>query len=140
MMRRKAFVAFFSLAACGFAQRKDPAVFRPAFQPPAMEAPAARSAGLTSPSRYALPALTSAETAILRQSGPRPRIGVHRALSGAALNSGAWSTLPDGGPVWRLAVRSPGATAMRLQFTDFSAGAGKVWVYADNSTDAAQGP
>jgi len=42
---------------------------------------------------------------------------------------GAWQTAPDGAPLWRAALRSPGAAGLRVEFRDFSVGDGKVWLY-----------
>ncbi|MFN0172592.1 MAG: trypsin-like peptidase domain-containing protein, partial [Bryobacteraceae bacterium] len=69
-----------------------------------------------------------------------PRIGVHRDLAPALLESGRWEDLRDGRRVWRLAVRSPGSAALRLNFVDFSVGSGRVWVYPADRDDPSDGP
>ncbi|HMD71354.1 MAG TPA: trypsin-like peptidase domain-containing protein, partial [Bryobacteraceae bacterium] len=61
--------------------------------------------------------------------GPRLRTGIHRQIPAGAVQSGAWQTAPDGTPLWRAAVRSPGALGIRVEFRDFSVGDGTVWVY-----------
>lgn len=62
--------------------------------------------------------------------GPRPtRIGEHRTLAAAQLAKGAWLKTAGQEPLWRLAVRSKGAAAMRLHFQEFRVAAGKVWVH-----------
>lgn len=64
--------------------------------------------------------------------GPQPtRIGEHRTLTAAQLTKGAWlKAAQDEMPLWRLAVRSKGAAAMRIHFQEFRAPAGgKVWVH-----------
>ena len=57
-------------------------------------------------------------------------IGVARPVASEELRSGRWETAPGLDGVWRSSVRSPGAVSMRVHFTDFSVGAGRVWVYA----------
>ncbi len=69
-----------------------------------------------------------------------PRIGVHRDLQPVLLESGRWEDLDGGRRVWRLAVRSPGSAALRLNFEDFSAGSGKVWIYPSDRDDPSDGP
>jgi hypothetical protein len=59
----------------------------------------------------------------------RPRanqIGEHRILPPQDLSKGAWITKPR---VWRLALRSRAAAAMRVHFLDFQVGQGRVWVH-----------
>ena len=46
--------------------------------------------------------------------------------------------MPDGRHVWRLAVRSPEASEVRIHFTDFHVGTGKVWVYGGDGRQAVQ--
>ena len=45
------------------------------------------------------------------------------------MDAGAWETAADGERVWRMAIRSPGAAGIRVEFHNFSAGAGNVWLY-----------
>jgi hypothetical protein len=45
------------------------------------------------------------------------------------MQTGAWQTASDGTPLWRVALRSPGSMGMRVEFREFSVGAGKVWLY-----------
>jgi hypothetical protein len=64
------------------------------------------------------------------ESGLQPmKIGEHRALPADALKKGKWSTTPGGSKIWRLAVISPGAQAMRVHFRSFQVGIGRVWVH-----------
>ncbi|MBI3471122.1 MAG: trypsin-like peptidase domain-containing protein [Candidatus Solibacter usitatus] len=62
-------------------------------------------------------------------------VGTTRRLDGEA--AGAWETLPDARRIWRVALRSPGAAALRVHFRGFAVGKGKVWIYspADPSVD-----
>lgn len=76
--------------------------------------------------------------AILRPAGPpaskpdsRPtplQAGIHVEV-GKSMKKGKWTKLPDGRQVWRLALRSPGAKAMRVHFDRFAGVAGTVWVH-----------
>jgi len=118
------------LAAAAPAQssRKAPAVYRgperaaaAADQPPGIRLALGRARELT------LGPLTAAERARLVQPSAMVRLGVHRAVSPRA--TGDWVTAGDGSPLWRLALRSPGAEAMRVEFRDFTVGQGKVWVH-----------
>jgi hypothetical protein len=61
----------------------------------------------------------------LSESRPM-KIGEHRILSAAQLSKGQWTKSPR---LWRLAVKSTGAAAMRVHFRDFHAGKGQVWVH-----------
>ena len=61
------------------------------------------------------------------------RVGLTRALTAAQTSTGAWQATPDGGSVWRLALQSTGAMALRIRFKNFSVGAGQVWVHDTNS-------
>ncbi len=103
---------------------------------------AAQTGGLRPPAEHVLAPLSDAERASVR---PRPGVataGVHRALPAGIHRMGGWDVSPDGRPVWRLAIRSPGAAAIRVHFTDFAAGQGKVWVHSAIASrlQRAQGP
>jgi hypothetical protein len=39
-------------------------------------------------------------------------------------DAGTWETLPDGGTLWRLRIRSPGAVFLSFKFSDFELPAG----------------
>jgi hypothetical protein len=70
-------------------------------------------------------------------TGPASRLkrtGVQRSLAAHALASGNWETMPEGTRVWRMAIRSHGAHGMRVEFTDFNVGSGRVWVHDGNTT------
>jgi len=43
-------------------------------------------------------------------------------------------TLDDGSTVWRMAIQSVGAAGVRVEFSDFSVGAGEVWLYNEDRT------
>ena len=74
------------------------------------------------------------------QRSPRSgvlRVATHRTVDAAQLSQGTWQTATDGSPVWRLAITSQNALGVRLHFTNFSVGPGKVWVH-DTNTPANQ--
>ncbi len=62
---------------------------------------------------------------------PRPtRIGEHRRIDAALWKKrGSWFKTKSGTAVWRVAVRSAGAAALRVHFREFNVGAGQVWVH-----------
>ena len=85
--------------------------------------------GLRKPREFALASLSENEQAQLAEPGPRLKIGIRRAVAPQALASGTWQTTLDGSRVWRMAIASPGSRGMRVEFDNFSAGAGRVWVH-----------
>lgn len=129
----------------GLAQRKEPAAY---FGPGTSQAvtraqPPSRSLALGRHGSIALGGLTAGERAKLGPVGMKNRVGVHRALPEGALDRGTWLSLPGGQAVWRLGIGSTGASGIRVQFSDFSVGDGKVWVHAGNVVDGpytARGP
>jgi hypothetical protein len=91
--------------------------------------------GLRQPREFALAPLSESETA--RMIGPASRLkrtGVQRSLAAHTLATGNWETTPEGARVWRMAIRSHGAHGMRVEFTEFNAGAGRVWVHDGNTS------
>ena len=125
--------------------RKEPATYLGPGTPTAVTRvqPPSRSSALGRHGSIALGALTAEERGKLGAVGMKNRIGVHRALPEGALDRGTWATLADGRAVWRLGIGSAGASGLRVQFSDFSVGDGKVWVHAGEAVDGpytAQGP
>jgi len=96
-----------------------------------------RQALLRTPSVHRLSRVTRDELQLLKPKSGTTAIGRHRQLSATALNEGQWDTLPNGAPVWRMAIQSPAALGIRLHFSGFSAGAGRVWIH-DGSTELSQ--
>jgi hypothetical protein len=47
------------------------------------------------------------------------QFGIPLEVSYSPQNSGVWQTLPDGGRIWRLAIRSPGAYSINLVFEQY---------------------
>jgi len=112
------------------APRKEPVHFSGTETAPRVEArPPGIRLGLNRPREFALSPLSESEKARLATPGPRLRTGIHRELPAGLLQGGAWLTAPDGTPLWRAALRSPGAAGIRVEFREFSVGAGKVWLY-----------
>jgi hypothetical protein len=85
--------------------------------------------GLGRAREFALGPLSPAERARLAQRSTPLAIGVNRPLPADALDAGAWETAADGESVWRMAISSPGAAGIRVEFLNFAAGAGTVWLY-----------
>lgn len=58
------------------------------------------------------------------------RFGFNHATDFSLGNSGAWSTLPNGDRVWRLAITCPGAYSINFEFHDYMVPEGaQVFVY-----------
>lgn len=56
-----------------------------------------------------------------------PQAGFHRKLKANALKTGKWEK--GSAALWRMAIRSPGAQALRLHFTGVKLESGKLWVH-----------
>ena len=67
------------------------------------------------------------------------RVGVRRALGPTVLNQGVWQSAVDGTSVWRIALKSANAVALRVHFLNFNVGAGEVWVH-DTANQQTYGP
>jgi hypothetical protein len=118
-----------------FAQRKEPAIYNgTGATERAKQQPPSKSLTLARPRTFALGALSAEESKLLGPVGFKQRIGVHRALPNA-LDGGTWTTLPDGGSLWQLGLRSDGAAGVRVHFTEFSVRTGKLWVHAGDAVD-----
>ena len=88
--------------------------------------------GLRKPREFALAPLSEAESARLTGPSTRLHIGVQRAFAPHAFASGVWETTQEGTRLWRMALRSPGAHGIRVEFDNFDVGDGKVWLH-DNT-------
>ncbi len=97
----------------------------------AAAAPSRAVADLGVPPEIGLAPLET-EAALVRRVRAARRVGRVRASAADGVETGAWTALPDGRFVWRLAIRSPAASELRVHFTEFNAGSGKVWIYSDN--------
>ena len=137
MSLKRVVILLFFAALGATAQRKDPAVY---------QAPAGREARIGPPvpsRRHLLPrptvvglgGLSAEELKKLGAVGSMQRVGLHRAVPDNALSRGSWDKLPDGTSLWRVAIQSELATGMRVEFSNFAVGAGKVWVHSGTSVD-----
>ena len=127
-----AFAAGLWIVAAGAqpAARKEPAYYAGTERVSRVEArPPGIRLGLRRPREFALAPLSGSEALRLSGSGPRLRIGIHRELPPAALSTGGWETTTDGTRVWRMAIRSPGAQGVRVEFRHFDVGGGQVWLH-----------
>jgi hypothetical protein len=129
---------FVSLFAVGFVfivgaqqiTRKEPAVYagteraaRVPARPPGMRL------GLRQPRQFRLAPLSEGELARLAEPGVRLKTGIRRAMAPHAMASGAWEATSEGARIWRMAIHSPAARGMRVEFDDFSVGEGNVWLH-----------
>ena len=83
------------------------------------------------PPLAALPPVSHEEIARIEPRAGRDPIGIHRPVAEAmaGLGGSAWTRDADGGGLWRLELRSPGAAAMRVRLEQFDVGAGEVWIH-----------
>lgn len=96
-------------------------------RPDAEAAPSFRHA--LKPARTArMAAVAATELAVLSERRNPPLIGIHRDVDEGALAAGEWETTPDGARLYRVAIASPGARGLRVWFSEFSIGEGKLWV------------
>jgi hypothetical protein len=109
--------------------RKEPSYYAGTERVSRVEArPPGIRLGLAKAREYALAPLSASEASLLAEPGTRLRAGIHRSLSPQAISRGSWETTREGTRVWRMAIRSPGSTGVRVEFRNFSVGEGKVWV------------
>ncbi len=110
--------------------RKEPALYAGTERTSRVEVPPPGIRfGLRKPREFALAPLSVPERAGLAGPGPRLRTGVHRSLPANLLSAGDWETTAEGKRVWRMAIRSPGSLGIRVEFRNFSAGGGRVWLH-----------
>ena len=101
-----------------------PGASKPAVKTARQQLPSA-IAGVDAPRPVVLPEVDLAAERVTNRRGQLP-LGTTRKLPQV---EGAWTSLASGRHLWRGAIRSPGAVAMRVHFTGFDAADGKVWVY-----------
>lgn len=119
-----------SIAGAQTVPRKEPAHYAVTERASRVEAaPPGMRLGLPKPREFALAPLSGPEVAVLSEPGPRLRTGVHRNLPPDILSTGAWEVSSEGARIWRMAIRSPGSTGVRVEFRNFSAGNGNVWLH-----------
>src|ERR1039457_6513510 len=89
--------------------------------------------GLRKPREFALGPLSEAEVSRLAEPSAWLKTGIRRALAPHAMATGDWETTPEGARIWRMAIQSPASRGMRVEFDEFSVGAGNVWVHDDTN-------
>ena len=98
----------------------------PAAAPPAAVSEEVPATVPTFAGAFELPPLSEEERNAPSEDGAR-RVGVHRDLPEDLAARGIWVE-GEGGPVWRLTLRSPGAVALRLHFLGLAEADGVVRV------------
>ncbi len=122
-------------------QVKKPVAYERAGAPEGREAPPGLQYSLGRASVSGLTQPSAAETAVMSRQQDPPLVGINRDVPAEAVSAGQWAQLPDGSAVWRWTLRSPDASGVRVWIENFSAGQGKLWVYAEGRTaEAADGP
>ncbi|MBI3280516.1 MAG: PPC domain-containing protein [Acidobacteria bacterium] len=89
---------------------------------------------------YRLGPLSKEELDKLPNKSEVPLIGVHRRLRGPVPSDTQWHGVPGGRRVWQMAFHSPEARALRVHFTAFDAGGGRVWLHAPSEDSEVTGP
>ncbi|MFN7923818.1 MAG: trypsin-like peptidase domain-containing protein [Bryobacteraceae bacterium] len=92
--------------------------------------PPSAAAGLSAGPEHGMAALAQSERTQDARFGAAT-VGKIRDLDPSVMSEGQWTRLDDGRWSWRLALRSEGATGVRVHFQNFDVGAGKVWLDAD---------
>ena len=73
------------------------------------------------------------EAVALRERKEKPgaplQIGEHRNFPKSGFKKGRWTKAAGGTRIWQLAIRSNTAAAMRVHFTGFQIGSGRLWVH-----------
>ncbi len=131
-----ALALFPSLANAQAVVRKEAAVFTGGGRAARVQtAPPGMRLRLRQPREFALGGLSAADVAELSAPGPRLKMGIRRALPDHVVATGAWETGADGTRVWRIGLRSPGSRGMRVEFENFAAGSGRVWIHDGVTVD-----
>ena len=87
---------------------------------------------LAPPPQVALKKLTAADRP--KQVDGAMIAGMHRTLPADALKRGRWTKLASAQSVWRLGLKSPDASGIRVHFRDFDVAGGSVWIYSTAGT------
>ncbi|MCS7026591.1 MAG: PPC domain-containing protein [Bryobacteraceae bacterium] len=98
-----------------------------------------RAMRLRPAAEYRLSVLADREIAAARQGLAEGLAfaGLHRDLPEQVFQMARVDVLDSGRQVWRVSIRSPGAAGLRVHFTRFDVGPGRVWVH-DGSGDEAE--
>ncbi|MBL8226920.1 MAG: hypothetical protein JNL98_00520 [Bryobacterales bacterium] len=98
-----------------------------------------RTARIAPATEHRLALLPDADIAAARRSAPDgvTFAGLHRDVPASLFREARLDRLDSGRQIWRISVRSPGAAGIRLHFTDFDIGGGRLWVH-DGTGDEAE--
>jgi hypothetical protein len=90
-----------------------------------------RQAVLRTPLEQRLARIGENEVAAAKALAPEgPQLaGLHRPAPAALMEQAAIEILPGGRQLWRAALRSEGAAGIRLHFTGFDIGTGRLWIH-----------
>ncbi|MGD0775276.1 MAG: hypothetical protein ABSC05_20870 [Candidatus Solibacter sp.] len=110
--------------------RKEPALYAGTERASRIEArPPGIRLGLRKPREFVMAPLSEAELSHLAAPSIRLKTGIRRTLAPHAMATGGWETTSEGARIWRMAIQSPASRGMRVEFDEFSIGAGNVWVH-----------
>ena len=119
-----------SIAGAQQISHKEPARYDGTERAPRVQVrPPGMRLGLRMAREFSLAPLSETELSQLAQPGTRLKTGIRRTLAPHAQAAGAWETTNEGARLWRMAIHSPASRGMRVEFDDFSLGAGNVWVH-----------
>jgi len=119
-----------SIAGAQQISRKEPARYAGPERASRVESmPPGMRLGLRKPREFRLTALSESESLRLQEPGVRLKTGIRRTVAAHAMAAGAWETTAGGARIWRMAIHSPGSRGMRVEFDNFSVGAGLVWLH-----------
>lgn len=125
-----------SIAGAQQISRKEPARYTGTERASRVEArPPGMRLGLRKPREFSLAPLSESESSRLTAPSARLKTGIRRVVAEHAMASGAWEKTAEGARIWRMSIHSPGSRGMRVEFDNFSVGAGKVWLH--DGTNAA---
>jgi hypothetical protein len=85
--------------------------------------------GLRSPREFALAPLSESESAHLAEPSTRLKTGIQRKVAPHSLAAGVWEKTSESTRIWRMALRSPRARGIRVEFANFDVGEGRVWLH-----------
>ena len=111
--------------------------------------PAQRTAAIEQPPGFALHqapvvpqrlgALRPEETALMHAKSQSRVIGVERHIAPDLARQGIWRETASGRSIYQVAIASEGASALRVHFSNFAAGPGRVWIYSADRAEV-RGP
>lgn len=84
--------------------------------------------------------LSERERTVLDRRSRRTVSGIHRDVPVSVKSAGGWESAAGGRRIWRASILSPGAKGIRVRFSKFAVGTGKVWIYSGPGDEHPQGP